>query len=157
MVASVHQPSTSTFQLFDQLMLLSAGKTCYYGQASKVKDYFDSIGYSMPLQVNPAEFLLDLVNVDFANDRDFAQGRLDDIQSAWTTSASAQSIATNTDATRQTTETGTLSILELSKTSKLLIPLTLLHRSMIKSYRDVVAYGIRVAMYTGRLKLFLIC
>jgi len=27
--------------------------------------------------------------------------------------------------------------------------LTLLHRSFVKSYRDVVAYGIRLAMYTG--------
>ena len=27
--------------------------------------------------------------------------------------------------------------------------MTLVHRSFVKSYRDVVAYGIRIAMYTG--------
>jgi len=36
-----------------------------------------------------------------------------------------------------------------SRSNKFLIPITLLHRSFIKSYRDVVAYGIRIAMYTG--------
>jgi hypothetical protein len=30
-----------------------------------------------------------------------------------------------------------------------MVPFTLIHRSFIKSYRDVVAYGIRVAMYMG--------
>lgn len=38
---------------------------------------------------------------------------------------------------------------ELSRPGILSITLTLLHRSFIKSYRDVVAYGIRIVMYLG--------
>lgn len=34
-IASVHQPSSEVFELFDQLYLLSGGKTVYFGQASE--------------------------------------------------------------------------------------------------------------------------
>lgn len=32
-IASIHQPSSEVFQLFDRLYLLSGGKTVYFGQA----------------------------------------------------------------------------------------------------------------------------
>lgn len=34
-IASVHQPSSEVFELFDHLYLLSEGKTIYFGQASE--------------------------------------------------------------------------------------------------------------------------
>jgi ABC-type multidrug transport system ATPase subunit len=46
-VASIHQPSTTTFELFDKLMLLSRGKVCYNGPVRKVKDYFAGLGYDV--------------------------------------------------------------------------------------------------------------
>ena len=45
-VASIHQPSSEVFQLFDSLCLLSNGKTVYFGPASEanevriLKDFF---------------------------------------------------------------------------------------------------------------------
>jgi ABC-type multidrug transport system ATPase subunit len=44
-IASIHQPSTTTFELFDKLMLLSRGKIAYNGPVSQVKDYFASLGH----------------------------------------------------------------------------------------------------------------
>ena len=35
MIASIHQPSSEVFELFDRLYLLSSGKTVYFGQASE--------------------------------------------------------------------------------------------------------------------------
>lgn len=34
-IASIHQPSSEVFELFDLLYLLSGGKTVYFGQASE--------------------------------------------------------------------------------------------------------------------------
>ncbi|KAH0534117.1 hypothetical protein FGG08_007291 [Glutinoglossum americanum] len=149
-VASIHQPSTSTFELFDKLLLLSAGKTCYYGPVDQVKPYFDSIGFPMPLMTNPAEFILEQTNVDFARDREHARLRLEKLQTSWVGSPEASSALAAIEKHREETERRGFSSEELSRSNRYLVPITLLHRSFIKSYRDVVAYGIRIAMYTGK-------
>jgi ABC-type multidrug transport system ATPase subunit len=151
-IASIHQPSTTTFELFDQLMLLSVGKTCYFGPTADVQSYFAAISHPMPLHINPAEFLLDLVNVDFAKNRDVAMRGLDGIHEAWARSTEFGGIKSKTPEELQNGGTSEKAILlgsELDGQSKLLLPLTLLHRNFIKSYRDVIAYGIRMAMYMG--------
>jgi ABC-type multidrug transport system ATPase subunit len=151
-VASIHQPSTATFALFDQLMLLSGGKTCYFGPRAGVQSYFDSISHPIPAYTNPAEFLLELVNVDFAKDKELSRSQLVAIHSAWAVSAQAGQI-------KSRIETGTQQKLASEKTSSLdysiekrnvgIVTFVLLHRSWIKSYRDIIAYGIRIAMYTA--------
>ena len=149
MIASIHQPSTSTFNLFDKLLLMSHGKTQYFGPVSAVTPHYESLGYRMPVQVNPAEFLLELVNTDFATHRESAVQRLDEMQLAWAGSTRAKGL---TDAVASTKERGSGGV-ELDSAEKrpgfLSLVLTLLHRSFVKSYRDVVVYGIRLAMYTG--------
>lgn len=115
-----------------------------------VEDYYNSIGQPMPLHVNPAEFLLETVNVDFATDRDAARGRLGELQTAWSGSAKAAAVRASIDEVEQKNADGVLEVgaAEKKPSSPSLI-LTLLHRSFIKSYRDVVVYGIRYAMYFG--------
>ena len=147
-VASIHQPSTSTFQLFDKLLLLSGGKTCYYGAVAGVKEYFDGVGCPMPSLINPAEFILDAVNVDFAPDRDVAKQKLAQLHENWRTSSNAATA--REEARRENLDSSdALGEIGYSRRTKLWIPMILLHRSWIKSYRDVVAYGVRIAMYTG--------
>ena len=48
-IASIHQPSTTTFELFDKLMLLSRGKVVYNGAVNKLKDYFARLGYEVSI------------------------------------------------------------------------------------------------------------
>ncbi|PGH14543.1 hypothetical protein AJ80_05863 [Polytolypa hystricis UAMH7299] len=148
-IASIHQPSTATFETFDKLLILSAGKTCYFGPTSQMSGYLGDIGHPMPIQTNPAEFVLDLVNTDFSRDKDGARSRLMILHAAWESS-------TNASATQDAIESSaTAAEKHLIQTSKsehanfLSVVLTLLHRTFIKSYRDVVAYGIRIAMYLG--------
>ena len=74
-IASIHQPSTHTLLLFDNVLLLSEGKTVYYGPPGDSIPYFESQGCPLSSMMSPAEFMLELTNGDFANnDQD---GRLE--------------------------------------------------------------------------------
>ncbi|KAE8153763.1 P-loop containing nucleoside triphosphate hydrolase protein [Aspergillus avenaceus] len=139
---SIHQPSTTTFELFDNLLLLSGGKTCYYGPVSSISDYFDRIGYTIPSHTNSAEYLLDLVSSDFTVHEDVATK----IQASWTQSPEQASL---TQELKNIPQARDMNLDELSRPSVVQITLSLLHRLFIKSYRDVVAYGIRIVMYMG--------
>lgn len=52
-IASIHQPSSEVFELFDQLYLLSGGKTVYFGQASDAYEVIISLPtiFSLSLQI----------------------------------------------------------------------------------------------------------
>lgn len=52
MIASIHQPSTTTFELFDKLMLMSRGKVTYNGPVRGVKDYFATLGHEVNTNVD---------------------------------------------------------------------------------------------------------
>ncbi len=146
-IASIHQPSTSTFELFDKLLLLSGGRSHYFGSVEDIASQFESLGYPIPLHTNPAEFLLELMNVDFASHQDAAYSRLQKIHQAWVTSSKGRELAAYVNV--KMTKGDPLIVRKPSRSNLPIILMTLVHRSFIKSYRDVVAYGIRVAMYTG--------
>ena len=151
-VASIHQPSTATFALFDQLMLLSGGKTCYFGPRAGVQSYFDNISHPIPAYTNPAEFLLALVNVDFAKDNELSRTRLQFVHSAWAGSAQAAQVKSQIQTgapPKLASEKASSQDYSVEKRNARIVTFVLLHRSWIKSYRDVIAYGIRIAMYTG--------
>ncbi|HNQ89498.1 MAG TPA: ATP-binding cassette domain-containing protein [Verrucomicrobiota bacterium] len=62
-VATVHQPSRTVFDQFEDLLVLShGGGMAYYGPASSAKDYLERAAeLPCPAQANPAEFCLSLV------------------------------------------------------------------------------------------------
>jgi hypothetical protein len=148
-IASIHQPSTSTFNLFDKLLLLSSGKPHYFGPVASVAAHYESIGFEVPLHVNPAEFLLEQVNIDFAAHRESAAQRLDQMQLAWAGSPRAKDLSAAVLDLEQKDAAAVVIDAAETRPSPPSLVLTLLHRSFVKSYRDVVAYGIRLAMYTG--------
>ncbi|PKA60145.1 ABC transporter G family member 11 [Apostasia shenzhenica] len=64
-LASIHQPSSEVFELFDQLYLLSGGKTVYFGKASEACEFFAQAGFPCPPLRNPSDHFLRCVNSDF--------------------------------------------------------------------------------------------
>eukprot|EP01116_Phalansterium_solitarium_P025396 TRINITY_DN9690_c0_g1_i2.p1 TRINITY_DN9690_c0_g1~~TRINITY_DN9690_c0_g1_i2.p1 ORF type:complete len:775 (-),score=298.36 TRINITY_DN9690_c0_g1_i2:371-2695(-) len=62
-VCTIHQPSSEIFYLFDSLMILAEGSVAYYGPTSEVLEYFWSIGYEAPAFINPADYLLKVLQV----------------------------------------------------------------------------------------------
>lgn len=102
----------------------------------------------IPLYMNPAEFMIDLVNTDFALDQARASQKVLWLQGEWNKSEGSNTTSREIEAESRTEENVRVRSSRGSP-NKLLLPLTLVHRSLIKSYRDVIAYGIRIAMYMG--------
>ncbi|KAL9630933.1 MAG: hypothetical protein Q9204_004472, partial [Flavoplaca sp. TL-2023a] len=150
-IASIHQPSTATFDLFDKLLLLSAGQTCYFGPVSSVRAHMDIRGSPIPLYMNPAEFLLDLTSSDFADDSHEANTNIAKLHADWRASDAAKALASSMPLSpaEKPDSPNQLRSTKAAHAGFFAIVLALLHRSFIKSYRDVVAYGIRFAMYIG--------
>lgn len=56
-VATIHQPSSKTFFLFDDLLLLAEGRVVYHGTVQNVLNYMSALDYNCPPLMNPADFL----------------------------------------------------------------------------------------------------
>lgn len=156
-LASIHQPSTTTFELFDKLLLLASGQVCFNGPVSSIKPYLDAIGSPMPTYINPAEFLLDLTSSDFAQGDEEASLRIENLHSNWRASSEAKHVTVAISAISVEKDGSGPLVEPNSRSSFFSIVLALLHRSFIKSYRDVVAYGIRFAMYIGTISVTSSC
>ncbi|KAF6002878.1 hypothetical protein F1559_000038 [Cyanidiococcus yangmingshanensis] len=62
-IATIHQPRSQIFQMFDDLLLLSEGYQVYLGSAKEMVGYFSQLGYPCPAYYNPADFALDLISL----------------------------------------------------------------------------------------------
>ena len=88
------------------------------------------------------------MNTDFANNQSHAQGQLEQIHQAWTTSPKYFETEARINRVIRNPEEA-LPISKPSGGNFLIVLMALVHRAFIKSYRDVVAYGIRIVMYFG--------
>jgi ABC-type multidrug transport system ATPase subunit len=66
-VCTIHQPRSNIFALFDKLLLLSKGKVAYMGDAKEAAAYFAKLGYTCPVDYNPADFFIDLISETTSN------------------------------------------------------------------------------------------
>ncbi|XP_028753202.1 ABC transporter G family member 11-like isoform X1 [Neltuma alba] len=73
-IASIHQPSTEVFQLFDNLCLLSYGRTVFFGPVSAASEFFASNGFPCPALQNPSDHFLKTINNDFDDQQDIELG-----------------------------------------------------------------------------------
>lgn len=63
-ISVIHQPRSSIYSMFDRLLLLSNGRTMYFGQAAEATPYFANAGSVCPALYNPADFFLDVLSPD---------------------------------------------------------------------------------------------
>ena len=103
----------------------------------------------MPLYTNPSEYVIQLVNTDFTRSGIKSADQLSHLHSSWKHSSHSAHIKHQIQADSMSSESAPSLSSSHSSANPLFIPLTLVHRSFIKSYRDVVVYGIRILMYLG--------
>lgn len=77
-ICTIHQPSAALFEAFDVLLLLAkGGRTTYFGPTGKdsatVLKYFAGNGAAPAGDVNPAEFIVDVVQGRFGSHVDWPQ------------------------------------------------------------------------------------
>eukprot|EP01128_Nolandella_sp_AFSM9_P012768 TRINITY_DN95_c1_g1_i1.p1 TRINITY_DN95_c1_g1~~TRINITY_DN95_c1_g1_i1.p1 ORF type:complete len:782 (-),score=142.23 TRINITY_DN95_c1_g1_i1:59-2344(-) len=78
-MCTIHQPSTSVFNMFDKVLVLTGGNVCYFGPPQKALGYFKSIGYPAPKHVNPADYLLQVVQAPITKGKEDEVRDLTDI------------------------------------------------------------------------------
>ncbi|KAF6144847.1 hypothetical protein GIB67_001858, partial [Kingdonia uniflora] len=66
-VISLLQPAPETYDLFDEIILLSYGKIIYQGPGDQVVEFFESMGFKCPVRKGVADFLQEPRRVDQFN------------------------------------------------------------------------------------------
>jgi ABC-type multidrug transport system ATPase subunit len=57
-IFTIHQPAYSVFAEFTNVFLLKSGKLMYYGLTSDTPQDFAKLGYPVPVNTNPADWIL---------------------------------------------------------------------------------------------------
>ncbi|KAF7638719.1 ABC transporter domain-containing protein [Meloidogyne graminicola] len=60
-IVTIHQPSSQLFEMFDKICLLAEGKLAFLGTTSEAIPFFESLGYTLPENFNPADFFIGIL------------------------------------------------------------------------------------------------
>ncbi|KAL5699377.1 ATP-binding cassette sub- G member 1 [Ranunculus cassubicifolius] len=150
-IASIHQPSTEVFQLFQNLCLLSSGKTIYFGPVTTASEFFSLNGFPCPTMMNPSDHFLRTINKDF--DQDVEQG----LDHAITTEEAIDKLATSYISSRTRLQVGEEisnmqnmdgGLLKMGNQASFVTQsMVLTRRSFVNMYRDLGYYWLRLAIY----------
>ncbi|XP_057545350.1 ABC transporter G family member 11 [Amaranthus tricolor] len=164
-IASIHQPSSEVFELFDRLYLLSGGKTVYFGLASEAYEFFAQAGFPCPALRNPSDHFLRCINSDFDKVKATLKGSMklrfeasDDPLEKITTAEATRTLISHY-ATSQQSYSTRQRVEEISKVkgtvldsggSQASFPMqtfTLTKRSFVNMSRDFGYYWLRLVIY----------
>eukprot|EP00762_Andalucia_godoyi_P000729 ANDGO_05379.mRNA.1 Putative white-brown complex homolog protein 30 len=83
----IHQPRAESFLRFDDLILLAKGGfVAYAGPVQSAVAYFEQLGYALPENCNPADFVMDVVSGKIARNKGNSEEPLtpEELSTAWT-------------------------------------------------------------------------
>ncbi|XP_050505521.1 protein white isoform X3 [Diabrotica virgifera virgifera] len=62
-ICTIHQPSSELYVLFDKIMLMTEGITCFLGTREDADGFFITMGAGCPRNYNPADYFVKLLSV----------------------------------------------------------------------------------------------
>ncbi|GKV23455.1 hypothetical protein SLEP1_g33176 [Rubroshorea leprosula] len=152
-VASIHQPSSEVFELFQNLCLLSSGRTVYFGPVSLAEQFFASNGFPCPSLRNPSDHYLRTINKDF-DDEDLEHGFgvsgteevINILVNSYRASEIYKEVQENASKICREKLGGDLEK-KGSQASFITQSIVLTKRSFVNMYRDLGYYWLRLAIY----------
>ncbi|XP_062026054.1 ABC transporter G family member 1-like [Rosa rugosa] len=150
-ISSIHQPSSEVFELFQNLCLLSSGRTVYFGPASAAEQFFALNGFPCPALRNPSDHCLRTINKDFDSDIEQGlDGKTSTEEAIEILINSYKSSGTFKQLEHRVTEicqqvSGAL--MKGSQANFITQCLVLTRRSFVNMYRDLGYYWLRLAIY----------
>eukprot|EP00189_Rhodosorus_marinus_P001181 CAMPEP_0113964168 /NCGR_PEP_ID=MMETSP0011_2-20120614/6965_1 /TAXON_ID=101924 /ORGANISM="Rhodosorus marinus" /LENGTH=614 /DNA_ID=CAMNT_0000976391 /DNA_START=325 /DNA_END=2166 /DNA_ORIENTATION=- /assembly_acc=CAM_ASM_000156 len=145
-VCTIHQPATEVFMMSDRLLLLSQGRTAYFGPTAGVEGYFERLGYPCPELTSIAEHVIHKINGDFGE-----KEVVDEILDSWpSTNEYTKMLEQMQEEEDLVNSKGEISgkVRGRSYTTSFFSQLfTLLHRILLNTLRNPLVLWMRVAMY----------
>ncbi|KAI8893947.1 P-loop containing nucleoside triphosphate hydrolase protein [Globomyces pollinis-pini] len=147
-IATIHQPSTETFELFTHILILGQGSTVFFGPRDEAIQYFESIGHPIPIRSNPSDIYLQLTNVDFASNATDGKQKVLDLVNSFAKSDINENMIKDID-------TLIANPLPYSKkdvgyTNGFFYQTSvLMSRAFLNAAKNPLSYWVRVAMYVG--------
>ncbi|KAG3018390.1 hypothetical protein PC128_g15091 [Phytophthora cactorum] len=140
-ICTIHQPSSLVYDMFSNVVILTAGETVYFGPRLNMMSHFASLGYVCPEHEDPAEHYISIANTDFVG-----HGDIPSLVSGYAASPIAGKIqdAINADSTSLH---GARAI-ERAPNSPLRQLVVLLKRNLIDNLRNPGIFWVRLVMYT---------
>ncbi|OQR88557.1 ATP-binding Cassette (ABC) Superfamily, partial [Achlya hypogyna] len=140
-IATIHQPASELFVLFDKLVLLSDGQLVYNGKASEAVEYFASQGYPCPNYMNPTDYFMRQIIV--LDSKSEAAARVQSLVSNWRgVAASDDSVAIKDDSTRASDDDDT--VYESTHLGPIGQMRVLCKRNITRLVRDTLAFKARI-------------
>ncbi|KAL4155441.1 hypothetical protein PRNP1_007551 [Phytophthora ramorum] len=141
-ICTIHQPSSLVYDMFTNVVILTAGQTVYFGPRVDMLPHFASLGYVCPEHEDPAEHYISIANTDFEGHGDISL-----LVSGYAASPVAARIqeAIQTDSTSLPAARAT----ERVPNSPLRQLVVLLKRNSLDNLRNPGIFWVRLVMYTA--------
>lgn len=62
-IATLHQPSSELFALFDRILLMAEGRVAFMGTATQACEFFKNLGAACPSNYNPADYFIQVLAI----------------------------------------------------------------------------------------------
>jgi len=90
-IATIHQPSSQVFALFDRVLLMAEGRVAYLGRTEDAQMFFSSLDFPCPLHYNPADHYVQVLAIA-PGDEELCRNRVRKICDEFDVSSGGQEI-----------------------------------------------------------------